>query len=138
MEAKVSSTIRAPRAAVWEALTDPALIKQYMFGTDVLTDWRPGSRIEWTGAWEGKRYADKGEVVHVVPQERLVYTHFSPLSGLPDAPEHYRTVDVRLQDEDGATRVVLTQDNNADQAAKEHSEKNWTMVLDGLKRTVEG
>ena len=34
--AQASKTIAAPVAAVWEALTNPALIKQYMFGTDVV------------------------------------------------------------------------------------------------------
>ena len=41
--AQASKTIAAPVAAVWEALTNPALIKQYMFGTDVVSDWREGS-----------------------------------------------------------------------------------------------
>ena len=27
---------------VWEALTDPAKIREYMFGSDVSTDWTPG------------------------------------------------------------------------------------------------
>jgi len=31
----------------------------------------------------------------------------------------------------------LSQDNNADEKAKAHSEKNWSMMLDGLKHYVE-
>ena len=33
--ARASTTIRAPSDKVWKALTDPSLIKQYMFGTNV-------------------------------------------------------------------------------------------------------
>lgn len=35
------------------------------------------------------------------------------------------------------TRVLLTQDNNADEKARAHSEKNWSTMLEGLKKYVE-
>jgi len=37
--AKASIKIDMPREKVWEALTNPQLIKQYLFGTKVTTDW---------------------------------------------------------------------------------------------------
>lgn len=52
--AKASITINAPVAKVWEALVSPAMIKQYMFGTNVVTDWKEGSPIVWRGEWQGK------------------------------------------------------------------------------------
>lgn len=36
--AKVSTTINAPITKVWEALTKPDIIKQYMFGANVISD----------------------------------------------------------------------------------------------------
>ena len=39
--------IDASPARVWSALTTPAEIEQYMFGSRVETDWEPGSRIVW-------------------------------------------------------------------------------------------
>jgi hypothetical protein len=33
--------------------------------------------------------------------------------------------------------VSLTQDNNADERALAHSEKNWGAMLEGLKKYVE-
>jgi hypothetical protein len=33
--------------------------------------------------------------------------------------------------------VTLIQDNNETAEAREHSEKNWQMMLDGLKAVVE-
>jgi uncharacterized protein YndB with AHSA1/START domain len=53
--------IDAPPTKVWSALTDPDQIKQYMFGSEVVTDWRQGSQIVWKGEYEGKEYEDKGE-----------------------------------------------------------------------------
>jgi hypothetical protein len=33
--------------------------------------------------------------------------------------------------------VTLTQDNNPTEEARRHSEENWSMMLDGLKKLVE-
>lgn len=42
--AKASTSIDAPPATVWEALVNPEMIKQYMFGTNVVTDWKRAAR----------------------------------------------------------------------------------------------
>src|SRR4051794_37901645 len=84
--------IDAAPSQVWVALTDPALIKQYFFGTEVVTDWQVGGPIRWTGQYDGKTYEDKGEVVEFAPNRRLQVTHFSPMSGQPDEPENYHTL----------------------------------------------
>ena len=34
---------------VWDVLTDPDAIKEYMFGSEVVTDWTQGSSIVWKG-----------------------------------------------------------------------------------------
>jgi uncharacterized protein YndB with AHSA1/START domain len=130
--------VAAPGAEVWRALTDPELIKQYMFGSQVETDWRPGSPIVWKGEFEGRSYEDKGEVLDVVPEQRITVTHFSPMTGLPDVPENYHTVTYTLEPSDGATIVRLTQDNAGSDEEAEHSSQNWQLMLDGLKGVVEG
>jgi uncharacterized protein YndB with AHSA1/START domain len=135
--AQASVTINAPRADVWKALVTPAAIKQYMFGTNVVSDWKPRSPITWKGEWQGESYEDKGVILRVEPDRVLQYTHFSPLSGVADVPENYHTVTVELTAEGAGTRVVLSQDNNATEQAREHSQKNWEMALAGLKRLVE-
>jgi uncharacterized protein YndB with AHSA1/START domain len=136
--AKSSITVNAPPTKVWSALVTPAAIKQYMFGTNVTTSWKEGSPIVWKGEWQGKAYEDKGVIRQFKPERTLEYTHFSPLAGLPDKPENYHTVTVQLSPEGTQTRVTLSQDNNADEKEREHSEKNWTMMLGGLKKFVEG
>ena len=30
---------------VWNALTNPEIIKEYLFGTETITDWKVGSEI---------------------------------------------------------------------------------------------
>jgi len=136
--ARVSTTIDAPATKVWEALVNPKIIKQYMFGTEVHSTFDIGSPITWKGEWEGKRYEDKGEIREFQPHRLLQYSHFSPLTGEKDIPENYHVVTITLIEKDEKTNVTLTQDNNPNEKSREHSENNWKMMLDGLKKTVEG
>ncbi len=135
--AKASITIHAPASRVWEALTRPDQIKQYFFGTTVVTDWKVGSAIYYRGEWQGRSYEDKGTILEFEPGKRLVSTHWSPLAGVPDSPENYHTVTYLLSEHDGETDVSILQDKNASDEEKAHSEENWQMVLAGLKKFVE-
>lgn len=134
---KASISIVAPRQAVWQALVTPEAIKQYMFGADVRSDWQKGSAITWSGEMNGKKFQDRGVVLEVEPEQSLQYTHFSPLSGKADAPENYHTVTVDLSASAGDTMVSLAQDGNSNEAARAESEKNWGVMLAGLKKYVE-
>ena len=136
--ARASVTIDAPKARVWNALVDPEAIERYMFGTNVVTDWREGSPIVWKGEWKGKTYEDKGKILEIDQERVLQYSHYSPLSGQPDVPENYHTVTVNLSGDGGQTTVTLTQDNNESEEARQHSEKNWESMLASLKEYVEG
>ena len=131
-------TINASTSKVWDALTKPELIKQYLFGTEVATDWQVGSPIRYRGVWEGKTYEDKGKVLQLEPGKLIVSTFWSSLSGLPDAPENYKTVRYELSSEGSVMRLTIIQDNNDSEEEARHSEENWKMVLDGIKNLVEG
>jgi len=135
---KTSTTINTPISKVWDALTKPHIIKQYLFGTEVTTDWQVGSPITYKGLWNGKAYEDKGKVVQIEVEKLLVSTFWSSLSGLPDVPENYKTVRYELTADGNGTRLTITQDNNDSQEDANHSEQNWKMVLDGLKKLLEG
>ena len=135
--AKASVLINATTDQVWKALVNPAAIKQYMFGTNVVSDFREGSPIVWKGEWQGKPYEDKGVILKLKPERTLQYSHYSPQSGLPDKPENYHTVTIELSGEGRQTRVSLSQDNNATEKEREHSEKNWEMMLTSLKKFLE-
>jgi uncharacterized protein YndB with AHSA1/START domain len=135
--AKATTTIDAPASKVWDALTKPEQIKQYMFGTQVTTDWKVGSPITYKGEWKGKSYEDKGKVLEIEPRKRLVSTFWSALAGLPDTPENYKTVSYELVPDGDSTKLTVTQDNNASQDEAKEAEQNWNMVLDGIKKLVE-
>ena len=133
-----TTTIHATADAVWNALTDPALIKEYMFGSEVTSEWKVGSTITYSGVYEGTEYEDHGRILDLKPGELLRSTHFSPLGGKQDIPENYHTLTWTLEPEGETTQLTLTQDNNESEDAARHSEANWTTVLKGLKELVEG
>lgn len=135
--ARVETTIYSSAAQVWQALTDPELIKHYMFGTTVTSEWREGSKITWEGEWQGKHYKDKGKILELIPYKRLQYSHFSPLEGKDDVPENYHIVTIDLTRKDGETLLSLKQDNNHTEEGRQHSEKNWNMMLQSLKKLLE-
>jgi uncharacterized protein YndB with AHSA1/START domain len=137
-EAINTVTIDAPKAEVWDALTNPAKVKQYLHGTEMSTDWQEGSPIFWRGEWKGKPYEDKGKVLEVKAQRLIKYTHWSPLGGSEDKPENYHTVTYELAGDDGKTTLTLTQDNNPTrEEAEKMAKDNWGPVLQGLKETAE-
>jgi len=131
-------TINGSVDAVWDALTKPELVKQYLHGTNMKTDWKVGSPITWSGEWKGKPYEDKGKVLEVQPKTLLKNTHWSPMGGSEDKPENYHTVTYILAEQNGKTLLTLKQDNNATQEeADKMAENNWGPVLEGLKAVVE-
>lgn len=130
-------TIEAPAHRVWSVLTDPDAIKEFMFGTDVLTDWKVGGPILWRGVWDGKAYEDRGRILEFEPGRRLVVTHFSPLSGQEDAPGNYHTLTWTLKDQSGVTVLALSQDNNASAEEAQHSKSMWDSLVAGVKAIAE-
>ena len=141
--ANASLVVDAPRQRVWEALTDPELVRQYFMGAEVATDWQVGHPITFTGTWKDKPFEDKGEILTFEPQQEMRYSHWSPLSGTDDAPDNYHVVRIVLDDADDGTRVTLEQSNlnggitDADRKSRDDYEKNWQGTLEGLKKVAE-
>jgi uncharacterized protein YndB with AHSA1/START domain len=137
-EARVTELIKAPAARVWEALTNPALVRQYLYGAEINSNWQQGSPITYKGEWKGKPYEDKGTILAIEPQQRLKVTHYSPLSGLPDVPENYHVVTYALAEKDGQTALTITQANNRSQEEVDESRNTWRTVLGNIKKLLEG
>ena len=130
-------TINAPASKVWDALTNPSLIKQYLFGTEAVSDWKAGSPLIFKGVWEGKEYLDKGVILRSEPEKLFEYTYLSSFSGLADVPENYSIITFEIQPDNGRTSLGIRQSNILTEQAKTHSEENWGGVLKTLKELVE-
>lgn len=134
---KKTVSINAPTPKVWEALVTPEWIKQYLFGTKTISEWKVGGPIVFTGTWEGTEYKDKGTILKFEKEKMLQYDYWSGFSGLPDVPENYSIITFELSSHAGQTMLSLTQNNFVDQKSLEHSGKNWEGVLQTMKGLLE-
>ena len=137
IKAQVSINIHASISNVWEALTNPEIIKKYFFGTNTITDWKVGRPIKFKGEWEGKTYEDKGTILEIQKNKLIKYDYWSSMSGIEDKPENYVIVTYQLSGGDENVNLSVLQENIPDEKMKAHSEQNWNKVLDGLKTVVE-
>ncbi len=137
LKVQTSITVNADTKKVWKALTTPALIKKYLMGTDVSSDWKEGSAIDYKGEYQGKEYHDKGIIKKIEAGKIFQSTYWSSMSGKEDKPENYNLVTYKLANQDDKTVVTLIQDNVASEKEKVHLTENWKMVLKKLKEVVE-
>jgi len=135
--AKVHVRIHSSVSNVWDALTNPELIKQYLYGTETVTDWKVGSRITFKGMWEGKEYVDGGTILKIELEKILQYTYWSSMSGTEDTPENYSTITFELLKENNGTLLTLANDNCKTEKMRDHLVENWRNTLNGLKALVE-
>jgi uncharacterized protein YndB with AHSA1/START domain len=139
-QASTRIDIDAPPARVWQTLVEPDLVARYMHGAEVDTDWSVGSPIVWRGEWQGRSYADKGEVLAFDPPRRLGFTHWSPLTGEPDIPANYHHVTYELEPlPDGRTGLTLTHGNSPSQeAADSMVATGWTPMMAEIGKVAAG
>ncbi len=136
--AEAAITINAAASKVWEALTKPELIKAYLFGTEVTTDWDVGSPITYKGVREGKPFEVKGQVLQIIREKLLVSAFWSSLSGLSNTAAGYKIVRYELAAKGSGTRLTITQGTNDSQEEARHSEQGWKMMFMEIKKLVEG
>ena len=130
--------IVAPAKKVWLALTVPELVKQWQYGSDLLTTWEVGTPIVFRTEWNGQIFEQKGSVVEFLPQSRLKYSLFFPRPDLPDIPENYFFMTYELTESGEVTSLLVRQedprDSQPDDSAGGDEGPN---VLSGLKELVE-
>lgn len=137
---QASAFINATPATVWKTMTEQT--SAMFMGAKVDTDWVVGHPITFSGEWKGKAYEDKGEIVVFNEGKELALTHYSPLSGKPDAPENYSLVRFTIVPAGERTRVTVVEEpagggaSLTDEQKAEH-QKNWATMLDALKTVSE-
>ena len=134
---KTKITFKAPMNEVWAGLTEPSIVKQYFFGTNLKSDFKPGSPITFSGEWDGKTYVDKGTILEIDAPLLLKYSYWSSMSGTEDISENYNNITYELNEIDSITTLIITQEGVKNKEAAEHSEQMWTSVFDGLKKILE-
>ena len=131
--ATTSLDLPAPPDRVWAALTDPVLVRQYMFGAELSGDWVKGGSVTYRGEWDGTPFEDRGDILEIDPLRLLKVNYYSAMSGQPDTPENRQLITYALAATGTGTRLTVSQDGNPTAAAATAAEGNWAMTLDALK-----
>ena len=132
-----SVNIKASQQKVWETLTRPELVKLWQYGSDVITDWKPGSSIKINSEWEGKIYEQWGEILEVKPYQIIKYSLFAPRPGMEDKPENYFVMSYILSAEEGETKLDIIQEDNRPNAVQEPPQGEENPVMMALKKIAE-
>ena len=136
-----SILVNAQPSKVWNALTNPEIIKEYLFGTETITDWKVGSDIIFQGEYGDNKeykYRDKGIVRENMPNEILSYSYWSGFSGLEDKPENYSLVTYTLVDKgNNQTEFTWTQKGFGTEEGYQHSLTGMTGFLEQIKGIIE-
>ena len=129
--------VNSSLAEVWEALTNPILVKRWQFGSDLLTDWKTGSEIRFRTEWEGQVFEQWGKVLEFVPNKLIRYSLFAPRPGLEDKPENYFKMNYILTEENTHIRLDIIQEDNRADAKQEAPQGEENPILASLKALIE-
>ncbi len=132
----IRRTFKAPRARVFAAWTDPALLRQW-FGPPGMTvpeaqiDLRVGGsyRITMLSA-DGEKYIVGGIFTDILAPERLAYT-FRWEEDDP-ALEHDTLVSLAFLDRGSETELVFKQEDFADAESRDRHEHGWSATFEQL------
>ncbi len=130
--------IAAPTGKVWLALTVPNLVKQWQYGSDLLTTWEVGTPIIFRNEWNGQVFEQKGKVLEFLPESRLKYSLFFPRPDLKDPAEHSIFMTYELTESEGVTSLLVRQEDPRPAAPGEPTGgEEGPDVLSILKELVE-
>jgi uncharacterized protein YndB with AHSA1/START domain len=123
--------LRATPDAVWQALTDPAIVPRWRFGLTFDTDWQAGSPLT-TKSPDGT-----GTVLESVAGQRLRYD-WTQADHPEDNGGHPSVVSFELTPMGEVTRLAVShRDLATDGAFVRVVRPGWPMILSGLKSLVE-
>ena len=140
---RVTQTIRASRARVFRAWTDPELLMRWFIPPDdqmrvVELDLRAGGRYRLEGTVRARPWSVWGTYKEVAPPSRLVFTwtwENDAALGEPLGKDTVVTVDFR---ERGAeTEVVVTHERLVTEKARAEHQAGWVECLDRIAGIVE-
>lgn len=122
--------IRTTPKALWDAITNPEMTRQYYYGGRVQPELRVGGRFYYLDP-NGEMNLD-GEVVEIIPEKRLVTTFKAKWAG--EGAELTR-VQYEIEQLGESCKLTLTHFNA--EAAKAGVASGWPMILAGLKTLLE-
>lgn len=131
-------TINASLERVWDIMTNPAIIKEYLFGTETITDWKKGSDIVFQGEYGETKYRDHGVILENIPGHKLSYSYWTGFSGLADVPENYATITYLFEKKgDALTDFSWIQRGYGSEQGYQHSLQGMEAFMNQIKGIAE-
>lgn len=124
----ISRLLRAPRATLWRAWTEPELLKQWWcpkpWTTEVRAfDLRPGGAFHtFMQGPDGGTSDNPGSFLEVVPQQRLVFTSMLTADWRPNTPWLGFTAIITMVDEGDGCRYTATVMHPDEATCQRHEE----------------
>jgi len=134
-----SIIINATPATIWHVLTDPDKIRVYMFGSEVDTNWNPGSAVTFSRKWDGLLFVDKGKILEYEPEKILKFSYWSSQEGYEDIPENYSVITYTIRrKEDITCEFTYRRDKIPLEKERANQEKYLPVLMGGIKKLAEG
>ncbi len=132
--------INAPASRVWEYLTHPERMTQWMgepeMKIEVIADWEVGKAIIIRG-FHHIDFENKGTVLQFEPNKLLQYSHLSSLSRLPDVSENHSIITFSLLPYQEQTAVTVRVEHFPTESIFKHLDFYWKTTVEILKRMIE-
>jgi len=131
--------INASVAKVWDTITNPILIKQWVSDAEmsVTSDFKVGSPINFKGAWSNVEHSATGTILKFEKEKVFQYTSWSKITRLPNIPENHSLIEFTLSPDEGKVLLTVTHSNLIAKASYEHSNFYWSTTLQVIKKLAE-
>jgi len=100
--------IKGSMEEVWNALTNPSITPNYMYGCAVESSWKKDDKVLWRNEDDQQVYVT-GFVLEVDAPRKLIYTVFNPFASYPDILENHLSVEYKLEHEGKETILTVIQ-----------------------------
>ena len=130
------SYIKTTREQLWHALTDQAMINQWWGGgLNIQCDWVAGST--WAMGYDDGRPAGSGEILEILPPERMVIKWRNESKAELKA-EGYTRCEIELEQMNEAVKLKITHSIDlADSRFIEAVSGGWPLIISNLKSLLE-
>jgi uncharacterized protein YndB with AHSA1/START domain len=138
----ISRVLRAPRAALWRAWTDPDLLKHWWCPKPWTTEVRAfdlragGAFYTFMRGPDGGTSDNPGSFLEIVPLERIVFTSMLVADWRPATPWMAFTAVISMSDEADGARYVATVMHPDTATTERHKEmgffEGWNICIDQL------
>lgn len=129
-----SILINSSPEKVWDVLTNPTIINEYLYGAETITDWKVDSQISFVIKFDEQTFVDKGIVIKNNQNELLEYKYWSGFCGLEDRPENYSIVTYKVQKIDDITiQFTWQQRGFVNEESRKNSENGLLSILEQIK-----